>query len=206
MYCSNCGQAAAGNFCASCGHALNGPPPIRAEIVPIDWRTETNYERLISVPEVRERIARAGKAHRKQMTGEELLATFDVLVPTGISLEKLATLIQPLYAKLGLNVGRSMAGELPLPTGQVLVGVLCAMAEHGHELRHVEQADEGCSLCATIPSTIWSFAGELLVTVRRGGNGTLIQAATKVPGQWTDWGRSQRVLDTMFQRTAALAA
>lgn len=177
-----------------------------AEAVPIDWRREVNYERLLSVTEVRDRITAAGRMHRKQMSGEQLLATFDELVPMGVSLEKLAVLAQPLYARLGLNTNKRAQRQLPLPAGQVIVGVLCAMAKEGCELTAVEQAQDGCALRATIPSSIWSFAGELLVTVEGDASSTRVEANAKIPGQKFDWGRSQRLLDSLLDSTAAFAA
>lgn len=177
-----------------------------AEVVPIDWRREVNYERLLSATEVRGRIASAARMHRKQVSGEQLLAVFDQLVPMGIPLEKIAVLAQPLYARLGLNTNKSAQRQLPLPIGQVLVGVLCALAKQGCELTGVEQAVDGCALHATIPSSIWSFAGELLVTVQGDGPATRIEANAKIPGQKFDWGHSQRLLDALLDNTASFAA
>jgi len=57
MFCSNCGSRADGKFCSACGHALQAVVAEPAEIIPIDWSNEINYERLISVPEVRDRVA-----------------------------------------------------------------------------------------------------------------------------------------------------
>jgi len=177
-----------------------------AEVVPIDWRREVNYERLLSVTEVRDRIAAAGRMHRKQISAEQLLATADLLVPMGVSMEKLAVLAQPLYARLGMNVNKSAQRQLRLPPGQVLVGVLCALAKDGCELTAVEQAQDGCALSATIPSSIWSFAGELLITVQSDAASTRVEANAKIPGQKFDWGRSQRLLDSLLDSTAAFAA
>jgi len=206
VYCSHCGQPAGGNFCSACGKALTAAQVPLAEVVPIDWRCEVNYEALLTAKEVRDRIARAGRMHRKQMSGEELLATFDKLVPMGVPLEKIAVLAQPLYARLGLNMTKTAQRQLPLPVGQVLVGVLCALAKEGCELTWVDQADDGCVLHATIPSSIWSFAGELLITVELAGQSTRVEANAKIPGQKFDWGRSQRLLDSLLGSTAAFAA
>ncbi len=206
MFCSNCGSRADGKFCSACGHALQAVVAEPAEIIPIDWSNEINYERLISVPEVRDRVAAAGSLYHKGMSGEEFLGTFDKLVPTGVSMEKLVEIARPLYARLGLNTAKSSSKRFTMPAGRVLVGVLCAMAMHGNELTKVDQHEDGCTLHATIPSSIYSFSGELHFTVRRETSATLIEAETKIPGQKFDWGKSQRLLDNLFERIPAFAA
>ena len=78
MFCSQCGAKAAGKFCSSCGAPLlaivpgpnaddHDPQP------PIDWKDLVDYETLLRVPEVRDRIAKSGAQSKKRMTGEEFL-------------------------------------------------------------------------------------------------------------------------------------
>jgi hypothetical protein len=44
----------------------------------------------------------------------------------------------------------------------------------------------------------------VVVSVRRAAPaGTLVEAATNVPGQLYDWGKSQRCLDELFAEVAA---
>ena len=88
----------------------------------------------------------------------------------------------------------------------MLVGVLCSLASAGHELRKATHAQDGCILEATIPSDIWSFAGDLFVTIKPQGQATLVEAAAIVKGQKFDWGKSRRCLDRLFGDLANLPA
>ncbi|MDY7095018.1 MAG: zinc ribbon domain-containing protein, partial [Acidobacteriota bacterium] len=76
---------------------------------------------------------------------------------------------------------------------------LCSLAQRGHPLQAVRQFEDGCLLIAKLPSDIWSFAGDLLVGVRKSGEGTHIEGATEIEGQAFDWGKSSRCLRTLFE-------
>ena len=83
MYCSECGVKGTGKFCTACGNRLvasqaNGSGEagcdLRATVaLPVDWSNVVDYEQLISIPAVRDRIARAAAQSKKRMTGEEIL-------------------------------------------------------------------------------------------------------------------------------------
>lgn len=197
MHCSQCGERAEGKFCWQCGAALGPPPP------PVDWQHELTYETLIRVPEVRAAIAaHAGRAP-KGMTGEQYLALADKLVPLGVSLELVASIVQPLYVSWGIGMSRRRAERIDAPIGRVLLRVLCSLAARGQQLRAVDQAADGCTIQAALPSDFWSMEGDLLVTVRRvtAGNdaqATEVEAATKIKGQYFDWGKSNHRLATLF--------
>ncbi len=206
MYCSNCGSRVGGDFCSACGQALLATVAKPAESAPIDWPNEIHYERLLSVPEVRDRIAAAAGLYRKQISGEQFLEAFDKLVPMGVSMEKIVTMAQPIYSRLGINTTKSQSMQLNMPPGQVLVGVLCAMAKHGNELKQVDQGEDRCLLHSTIPSSLYSFSGDLCVSVQRKGAATHIEANTRIPGQKFDWGKSQRLLDNLFVSIPSFAA
>lgn len=209
MFCSNCGAKARGNFCSQCGASLQSDSeecgaPLQSESEEVlvaqlaDWSHEICYAQLLKYPEIRDRIAAAAKRYSPQMTGEELLATFDALVPTGISLQTLTKILQPLYGRLGIKTGQSSREQFAAPPGRVLVAALCSLAARGIELLEVRQAESACVLEATIPSNVWSFAGQLLVTVHGGGRETCVEAAVKITGQLYDWGKSKRALNHLF--------
>ena len=112
MYCSECGKLASGKFCCHCGTrvgdgsqmvAIDDPvdAPLEWESV-VDWETESRYELLMRVPDVRETIDRHARQAKKGVTGEQLLEMYDKVVPTGVLLAKLVTIVQPLYAKWGI--------------------------------------------------------------------------------------------------------
>jgi len=218
MFCSHCGSRAAGNFCHHCGTPLleivavvpesPEPPPSEtpATVLPCDWSQEIEYARLLQYPEVRARLATAGSQAKSRISGEQVLEVFDALVPTGVSLSKLVGVLAPLYSRMGINTGKSAMQRLDLPPGQVLAGLLCTLAQDGIELADVEQAVDGCVLQATIPSDLWSLAGQLIVSVKADRHGTEVEAATKIPGQLYDWGKSKRLLDRLFREISVAAA
>lgn len=199
MYCSNCGAEAGGNFCAACGARLEaptGPPPSASPCH--DWVDEVVYETLLQAPGARQRIVRAGQRSQKRMSGEEFLALFDSVVPTGVSLEKLTVALLPIYERIGIKTGKNSHLTLTAPAGRVLLATLCALASQGYEIRHVEQMADGCVLTAFLPSTMWTNRGELVVSVHKAQGATHIHAATKIPGQLFDWGKSNQILQRLF--------
>lgn len=219
MFCSECGTAADGKFCFHCGAKMTAGEALRlvsqehdediipmAEIVAVDWTMETNYRSLLQHAEVRDRIAMASQNYREQLSGEDVLALFDAFSPTGVPLEKVCRLIAPLYDKMGIRTGKQARVAFTLPPGRILLGVLCALAGAGQKITSVEQATDGCVLNATIPSNIWSLAGELMVSVHAEKRQTVVEAVTKIPGQLYDWGKSQRLLDQLMLQSRAFAA
>lgn len=150
-------------------------------------------------PGVRDAIDRHAATARKGMTGEEFLAKCDEVLSLGVPLEKIAAYVQPMYAKWGIGTGKSRSVVIDASVRDVLLRVLCSFARHGQTLRDVQQAEDGCALEATLPSDLWSFEGDLLVTVTRRGSQTHVEAATRIKGQIFDWGKSARCLDTLFE-------
>lgn len=224
MYCSECGQKASGKFCSHCGHRLQveakteTPTPIRLlDETPMrdseesvasttDWEQEVRYEALLNVPRVRDTINRHATMSRTPLSGEDFLKLCDKVMPMGVPLDKVASLVQPLYARLGIQTGKQRAGQVRAPIGRVMVRMLCSLARNGQTLRLVTQADDGCCFEAVLPSDMFALEGNLIVGVRRAEGATEITAATKIPGQFFDWGKSNRCLETLFadlQRDAA---
>lgn len=215
MYCTECGKPGAGKFCGHCGTSMGvatGPaesrdPAQTQALGPVDWSNEHRYEVLVRIAEVRERIAHAAaRAARKTMTAEEFLQVGDKLLSPltgGVPIGKLAAVVQPLYAKLGIQTGKRREQVLERPIGAVLAATLCGLASSGLKLRRTEQFEAGCSLEAELPSDLFSFAGDVRLEVTRQGTGTRIAAATHVPGQMYDWGKSTRCLDALFGEIAA---
>ena len=220
MFCSDCGAKADGRFCWQCGAKLHGrqtTDPGRAtaessdeshavkfapgsaidssERAGVDWSDEICYERLLAVDAVRDRVVAAGRRHQPGVSGEQFLAVFDAIVPTGVSIEKLSLALQPVYGRLGIKTGQTASWLLPARAGEAFVAVLCALASHGHTLKSVEQATTRCDLKMAIPSSLWALAGELVVTLERESSGTRVIAAANVTGQMFDWGHCRRVLD-----------
>lgn len=210
MFCAHCGQQAGGNFCSHCGARLakleaESPHDI-LDVLPVqDWSQETDYQTLIRIPEVKDLLAQHASQARQSMTGEQFLAIYDKLFSPEISLKKAAEIGAPLYAQLGIETGKSRKGQAALPTGSVIVSVLCLLARNGQTIKQVHQCSDGCILHAVIPSNLLSLEGELVVSIRRHGAGTQVEAATRIPGQLFDWGKSHRCLNGLFEELGAAA-
>ncbi len=206
MYCSHCGAKAANKFCANCGQPLDGLPansiacvePVAAMLS--DWREETRYDELLRHSAVRERIEAAASGAKKGMTGEAWLELFDKAYEplVGIKLSTVASIVNPLYARLGIQTGKERSEWLDLSIGVAIVNALCSLARYNRTLKTVHPASDGCVIEATLPSDIWSFAGDLIITIQQRGTGAQIDAATKIPGQFYDWGKSAKCLEQLF--------
>lgn len=179
------------------------------QILPVaGWDNEVRYEVLLAVPEVRDRLAKCRGRATKSMTGEEWLGLYDKAfnpIP-GVSLKTVASVVAPIYAKLGVRTGKTRAEDLHQPIGSTIVDVLCALAESGLPLNEVHQGETGCVIEASLPSDLLSFEGRLVITVERTTSGTRVEAATNIPGQWFDWGKSSRCLESLFGRLHQKAA
>ncbi len=207
MFCSQCGSRAEGRFCSQCGAALTRVPAARpAPPQTLDWSNEVRYDVLIQLPEVRERIRRQSSLASRRLSGEELLGLYDKIVSPAVPLEKIAAVVQPIYAALGIGTGKRRTEVVSASPGRVMVRSLCSLARHGQELRAVRQAEDGCLLEARLPSDLWSLEGDLLVTVRRHATGTEVEAVTKIKGQLFDWGKSRRCLEQLYTDLQADAA
>ena len=204
MYCSDCGAQATGNFCAHCGTTLC---PVEEELILLaDWREEIRYELLLRFPEVRKHVTRHVKQAQKQMSGERFLElcdrAFEPLV--GVSLHTVASIVVPIYARMGIRTGKSRSEYIPIPTGQALVAALCSLALYGRSVEHVHQGEDGCVIEAVLPSDIWSWEGQLIISIERSGRGTQVDAATKIAGQLFDWGKSKQCLNQLFEDVETL--
>ena len=206
MFCSNCGQSAAGRFCSGCGARLAGEDVVLAEIV---WQDEVRYDALLKVSEVRQRLAASAAAARKKLSGEEFLElaekAFEPLLG-GAPIGKVAALVMPLYAKMGIGTSKSRSATLSSRPGEVLVTVLCSLAAAGQAVQRVQQAEDGCLIEAELPSDWRAFAGQLIVSIHREPQGTRVEAAAKTLGQIYDWGKNQHALQRLFSDLQPRAA
>jgi hypothetical protein len=206
MFCSNCGKAASGNFCAYCGTKIATPGEEEIfTVLPADWSHEVRYETLMRIPEVRDRIARAAASARKSLTQEDYLKLYDKAFSPAVPMAKISEIVTPLYASWGIKTGKTRSGFIPVPVGTVIVDVLCSLAHTNRTIKRVSQADDGCVVEATLPSDLMSLEGELVLSIHRVPEGTRIEAATKIPGQLYDWGKSNRCLSKLFEELGAVA-
>ncbi|BBO36085.1 hypothetical protein [Lacipirellula parvula] len=228
MYCAECGTKGTGKFCTGCGQRLataaggqtgandgSLPAPIDYDatvVLTIDWSDVIDYETLIAIPAVRDRIARASAQSKKRMTGEEILDLYGKAlgklagVPLPLSMSTIAGVAQSTYAKLGVKTGKSLSGAYVVPVGEMLVRLLCSLAKEGRALRDVHQLSDGCIVRAALPSDLFALEGDVVVSVTRIAGGSCIEAATEIPGQMFDWGKSTRCLGAMLAELGAAAA
>jgi hypothetical protein len=200
MYCSDCGAKAAGSFCSQCGARLATLEPA-AQALDQDWQHEIRYAVLLHFPEVRDLLAQHAARMSKGLSGEAFLDLCEKVyepVP-GVSLSTLAGILAPLYARMGIRTGKVRTEYLPAPAGRVLVAVLCSLAGHGRTITGVHQGEDGCVLEAVLPSDFRSFEGQFIVSVRRHGPEAQVEAATRIPGQLFDWGKSRQCLHQLFE-------
>lgn len=201
MYCHHCGVKASGNFCSSCGARLASPEtPAPSLPLSVAWEDEVRYDLLIQCPGVRERLARHAAQARKGLSGEAFLQICDKLFEpiAGIPVAKVASIAAPILDRAGIRTGKTRKEVLPRRLGEVLVAALCSLAQHGQALKQVHQGEDGCVLEAAIPSDVWSFEGKLILSVQRRQEQTRVEAATTIPGQLFDWGKSTRCLERLF--------
>ena len=207
MYCTNCGLKLIGQFCAGCGTRAV-PPDETRDVIPMgDWRHEIRYAVLICFPEVRDRIAALSEC-AKSVSGEEWLELYDQAFKplTGVSMKTVASIAAPLYTKMGIKTGKTRSEILADPPGQVMVDVLCALARHALPLVKAHQGESGCVFEAKLPSDLRALEGRVIVTVERAGTQTKVEAATTIPGQLFDWGKSTRCLEKIFADLRTKAA
>jgi len=202
MFCSECGNQVAGKFCRHCGTPLGTPGRVESPVVEpppvIDWNTEVRYELLMRDPQVRAAIDQHARLAPKRMSAEKFLALADKLIPQPVSMEGVAALAQPLWAKLGVRTGKELAGHVDAPVARVIVRALCSLARRGQPLKNVSQGEHGCSIEAELPSDLFSMAGSLHITLWRTERGTGVAASTNIDGQWIDWGKSRRCLEQLL--------
>lgn len=199
MFCHQCDAKVDGDYCSDCG-AKQIIAEGGSETLPQDWADEIRYEVLLQRPDVRELIARYASQSKRHMSADDFLELCDkAFVPlTGVSLAKIAEIVQPVYAALGIKTGKMRKEIFAKPAGKVLVATICSLARHGQTLDRVEQGQDGCLLKAILPSDIWSFKGDLVITIERQKQGTSVEAVAVIKGQLFDWGKSKRILRELF--------
>lgn len=202
MYCSDCGSKAHGKFCSQCGNRIQTSDKAAVTLEVKDWEQLCDYETIMNVHGVRSAIAKQAANATQGVSGEAILAIYDKVVPTPIPMEKLAGVVQSLYAAWGVRTGQSCSEVLELPIGRAIAQALCALAKNAQTFLSADQHESGCVLTAELPSSVCSFKGKLMISlveqVSGQGTTTHIAATTVIPGQLFDWGKSRRCLNRFF--------
>jgi hypothetical protein len=206
MFCTNCGEKAAGRFCANCGSPIVSSSP--GADLGADWKDEYRYQVLIHFPEVRDLIAKHGPPAHKGLNGADILKICDAFTKplTGlpIPMSKLTSVVVPIYVRLGIQTGASRKEFLPAPVGKMLVAAVCSLSRRERPLKEVHQGENGCVIEATLPQGLRALEGQLVLNIERQQHGTMVDATVKIPGQKYDWGVSRKCIEETFEDLHAL--
>jgi zinc-ribbon domain len=203
MFCTQCGNNVDEHdrFCRQCGHDLDvdANPAVEPSSV---WHESVDYSTVFNHPDVKSLIVAAAGKKPGGMSAEDFLSAAEPLLGAAgvtVPLNAAARIGQSVYARLGVKTGKEVSASFPSPPGRVIAAVLCSLAARGQALDSAEQATDGCTMTATLPSSMWAFRGTLVATVQAEPSATRVVAATSIPGQLYDWGHSKRVLNSLVE-------
>jgi hypothetical protein len=184
--------------------------------------TYTNYRQVVDDPHCQEVLTWAAADADAQMSGEEFLKTAGQIVAipitalstiagvpipfSGKTFSVISTTAGRASAALGVKTGKTQTHVVAQPYGYVLLAVLTFLAANAMPLTDVAETNGQCVIKAVLPSNPLTWKGHVFVTLRAEGQRVYVEAATKVPGQVYDWGRSRRMLGNLFQTVEARAA
>jgi hypothetical protein len=179
----------------------SAPTPESSGLAGHGWWQEHRYEELLQYSDVRQAIVEHARQAPKGLSAEEFLKHCDAIFkPMGpIPMTSVAAIIVPMYASWGIEMKRTRSQTFAHPVGKTIVAVLCSLARTGRKLKEVHQGEDGCIVEALLPSDMWSWEGEILVTIQRASHGSHVSAATRVPGSLFDWGKSSKCLDDLMK-------
>ena len=225
MYCVACGSPVSSRFCPDCGtpvaaaagpaRAVPPPPPPPPVPTPrvaprgpaVDWISTLDYDVVSEVPEVRAAVQAAAGRSRTRLSGEQMLEGLGTLLDlVGLDGRMMSAGVQigPLLAATGMATGKTRTGSFAMPPGVVLAGALVSLAQRGMPIEAGFRAARGSAIKAALPVDVWTWkGGTMLAAFDSAPGGVVVTAATEVPGQLYDWGKSKRVLDTFFADIAS---
>lgn len=160
--------------------------------------TYTTYRQVADDPHCQEILKWAAADASTQMSGEEFLDSVAKVVAVPIPAGAIGKGLSRGYAALGVTTGNTQTHVVQQPYGYVLLAVLAFLAANAMPIADVADTSDQCLVQAVIPSNLLSWKGRILVTLRTDGGRVHVEAATKIPGQMYDWGRSKRMLGKLF--------
>src|SRR5262245_6564283 len=113
------------------------------------WADLLDFNTLIALPVVRERIGRHLLARRTPESADEYIRRWDkIFIPIthGLPVMRIATYASRLWEWLGVKTGATRSQRFEIPPGKILVAILCSLAENGHQIDQVLQYSDGCRL------------------------------------------------------------
>lgn len=197
MYCHNCGKEVYGNFCSNCRAKVLEEGLSKSKI---DWTVEKNFDKLIKNPRVREIILKYANESLKKISAQEFLELADTIFESliGVSTKKVSDLVVPIYQKLGISTGKAERKNFNQPIQQVIVKSLCSLAKNGFPVESYEGASDGLLVTAKIPSDMWTWGGDIIISIEGNNSSSEINIVVKIKGQLYDWGKSKKLINSFL--------
>ena len=201
MFCPKCGAEVSQNYCSACG-------TLATTVKNTLLQEEINFHKIISDPEVRGMLSFYSDQHVKKKSASEFLKSVDIagLPITGTSLNMVSKVAVPISIKLGIKTGKTSSLEVQQPIGKVIIATLASMAWRGQTMLGATQARDGCVIEGRIPSDMFSWEGNLMVSICQKEDHTLVEAGTIIKGQMYDWGKSKRLLKQLLEDVSKISA
>jgi hypothetical protein len=163
-----------------------------------------NPREIMGHPEVRARIEAVTGANPKGISAEQFYKyARPVMMITGAGpappLQMIKDISLPISAKLGMKTSRDVTQGFRNTFGETLAAVLCSLASRSQPVEHITDAANGCIIRSKMLSSIWSWEGDLIITLETQEAGTLLKGGITVPGQLSDMGQSKRVLNMLIE-------
>lgn len=194
MYCHHCGKEVFGNYCSNCGTQVMGA---NLSHTGTSWDTESDFDKLIHYPAVRKIISKYADESPKRTSAKAFLKLVDTAIApiAGLSTETLAEIVVPIYEKIGISTGKSEMRQYHQSIQKVIVKSFCSLAKNGYPLDTYKKANNGIVLTATIPSDLWTWGGNIIISIEEFPSFTQVNIATKIKGQFYDWGKSKKLIN-----------
>lgn len=200
MYCVHCGADGAAAYCRQCGKSQDADTPIVASLSPARpdaWSQQLQYRPLLEYDEPRARIRAASKQAKRGVSGDDVLAVLDAVIPSPIALSKVTHVMVPIVDRLGIRTQNELQAVWQAEPGRVLLGFVCSLATKSLDVSDVEQAAAECTLSAKLPLGILTNPG--MVTAKFETHSGWVRGSflITIAGQWYDWGKSKRLLEEL---------
>lgn len=197
MYCQNCGKEVFGKYCSNCGTKVVAENESESDI---NWSLEKDFSKLVKYPEIRNLISRYAGESSKKSSAKDFLGMVDIVFApiSEFSLEKMSDIIVPIFQKIGIATGKSETRNYKQSIQQLIVKSLCSLAKNGYPLESCQKATNGTVLTATIPSDMWTWGGNIVISIEVQNSFCKIDIATKIKGQMYDWGKSKKLIQRFF--------
>ncbi|WP_405397600.1 hypothetical protein [Maribacter sp. Asnod2-G09] len=198
-YCPDCKEKIDGKYCSECGSKGIEKNNVDG-LVTANWREEKDLARIVKNKEVQVFIKQYLDKTKNTLSAEEFFERVDLVFSplTGFSLKKLAEVTVPLYKKMGIKTGKFKIEHFEYSPQEVLIKILCSLAQHKYPIKEVNEASNGLILVAEIPSSMKTFGGEIIITLENKIGKTSVSVNSIIRGQLYDWGKSKSIVKALF--------